>query len=127
MMKIQYKGFSTHNYATLGGTFSMTDIDLVNMDILSHIYTEKRDRVMMPTYGTGVTSSAHEMLTDELVENIKDDLTTVINADPRVEKIRLVITPYYDSNSLVATLTLRYVELDVVDDLNFVINIDTGN
>jgi phage baseplate assembly protein W len=126
-MNIIYKGFSSHNFATLGGTFSMTGIDLVNMNILSHIYTEKRDRVMMPTFGTNIGSYAHEMLTEELVENIKDDLTSVVNADPRVEKIRLVITPYYDSNSLVATLTLRYIELNVVDDLNFVINIDTGN
>lgn len=125
-MKVYYKGFSTHNYSSLGGTFSLTDIDLVNLDILSHIYTERGERVMMPTFGTSIPTSAHEPLTQQLIENIRDDLETVFNYDPRVEKIRLVLTPFYDSNSLVASATLRYIELNVIQDLNFVINIDMG-
>lgn len=125
-MQIFYKGFSTHSYASLGGTFSLTDIDLVNLDILSHIYTERGERVMMPTFGTSIPTSAHEPLDQKLIETIRDDLETVFNYDPRVEKMRLVLTPFYDSNSLVASATLRYIELNVVEDLNFVINIDTG-
>lgn len=125
-MKIIYKGFSTHSYASLGGTFSLTNIDLVNLDILSHIYTERGERVMMPTFGTSIPTSAHEPLTELLVESIRDDLETVFNYDPRVEKIRLVLEPFFDSNSIVAQATLRYIELDVIEDLNFTINIDTG-
>lgn len=124
--KIIYKGFSTHNYDKFSGTFSLTNIDLVNMDILSHIYTQRGERVMMPEFGTSIPNSAFEPLTQELLARIRDDLEAVIDYDPRVERERLLLVPYYDSNSIVASVTLRYIELNVIKDLNFVINIDTG-
>ncbi len=126
-MDVLYKGFSTHNYNTLGGTFSVTDVDLVNLDILSHIYTETDERVMMPGWGTDIPNKAFEPLTVELIEDIHDELDRVIDYDPRVEKIKVSVVPYYDQNTIVATVTLRYIELNVVDDLDFVINLETGN
>lgn len=126
-MNIIYKGYSSHNFDTLRGTFGITNKELVNLDILSHIYTQKGDRVMMPTFGTNIPNAVFEPLTEQLIENIRDDLDQVINYDPRVEKINMVIIPYEDSNSIVANITLRYIELNIIDDLNFVINIDSGN
>lgn len=126
-MVITYRGFSTQSYASLGATFSLTDLDLINLDILNHIYTQRGERVMMPNFGTNIPGAAHELLTRELVESIRDDLEQVFQYDPRVEKLRLVITPYYDTNSLVASATLRYVELNVVENLSFVIRIDNNN
>lgn len=126
-LKVIYKGYSTHNFDQLRGTFSLTDIDLVNMDILSHIYTSRRERVMMPEFGTNIPNAAFEPLTQELIASIRDDLEMVIDYDPRVERDRIILVPYYDSNSIVASVTLRYLEFDIEKDLNFVINIDTGN
>lgn len=126
-MEIIYKGFSTHNFESLAGTFSLTNIDLVNMDLLSHIYTQRGERVMMPTFGTNIPNAAFEPLTDSLLSNIREDLERVFDYDPRVERIRLEISPYFDSNSIVASATLRYIELNVIEKMNFVINIDTGS
>lgn len=125
-VEVIYKGFSTHNYNTRGGTFKVTDVDLVNLDILSHIYTETNERVMMPGFGTIVPTMPFEPLTDRLVDRLYSDLHRVIDYDPRVELIEMVIVPYYDDNSLVASVSLRYIELDVTDRLDFVINIDNG-
>lgn len=125
-MKVIYKGFSTHTYNVPGGSFSLTNIDLVNLDILSHIYTEKEERVMMCDFGTNIPLLAGEPLTELLMEDIHDELERVFDYDPRVEKLQLTITPYYDANSVVVTAVLRYIELNVVQDLNFTLNLDTG-
>lgn len=126
-MKILYKGFSTHNYTSLGGTFSVTDIDLVNLDILSHIYTERNERVMMPGWGTDIPNKPFEPLTNDLIEDVYDEIIRVVDYDPRVERIRVTVVPYIDANALVCSATLRYIELNDTDSFDFVLNLETGN
>ena len=123
MATIIYKGFTTHNYVENNGTLSLTNIELVNMDILSHIYTEQGERVMMPLFGTSIPTMPFEPLTNDLMEKLRDDLERVFEYEPRVEKLQLLITPYFDQNSVVASATLRYHEFGVVDSLDFVINL----
>jgi phage baseplate assembly protein W len=125
MMKIIYKGFSTHEYVKQGGTFSLTNVDLVNLDILNHIYTGRDERVMMPGWGTIIQDTPFEQLTQELLANIRDDLERVFEYDPRVKIISLTITPYADYNTIVASAFLQYIELDTTDTLNFVINLES--
>ncbi len=125
-MQVLYKGFSTHNYTVKDGTFRVTDVDLVNLDILSHIYTETNERVMMPGFGTIIPSMPFEPLTDRLIDRLYSDLHKVIEYDPRVELIEMNIVPYYDRNAIVASATLKYIELEVTDTLDFAINIDNG-
>ena len=125
-VQILYKGYSTQNYTRFGGTFSVTDKDLVNLDILSHIYTETDERVMMPGFGTIIPSLPFEPLTERLIDRLYSDLYKVIDYDPRVKLLTMTITPYYDRNAIVASVSLRYIELNVNDDLDFVINIDNG-
>lgn len=126
-MKILYKGFSTHNYTSLGGTFSVTDIDLVNLDILSHIYTERDERVMMPGWGTDIPNKPFEPLTNDLIEDVYDEIVRVVDYDPRVERIRVTVVPYHDANALVCSATLRYIELNDTDSFDFVLNLENGN
>lgn len=126
-MKILYKGFSTHNYSSLGGTFSVTDRDLVNLDILSHIYTERNERVMMPGWGTDIPNKPFEPLTNDLVEDVYDEIVRVVDYDPRVERMTVTVVPYHDANALVCTVTMRYIELNETDSFDFVLNLETGN
>ena len=99
---------------------------MVNLDILSHIYTETDERVMMPGWGTEIPNKTFEPLTHELIEDVYDELMRVINYDPRVELITISVVPYFDANALLASATLRYLELNVADDLDFVINLESG-
>lgn len=125
-VEVLYKGFSTQSYNTKGGTFKVTNVDLVNLDILSHIYTETNERVMMPGFGTIVPSMPFEPLTDRLIDRLYSDLYKVIEYDPRVDLLEMTITPFYDRNAIIASVSLKYIELNVSDKLDFVINIDNG-
>lgn len=115
-----YKGFSSFEFERTK-TFSLTDVELIKMDLLNHIFTRKGTRVMMPTFGTIIPDITFEPLDDETLETLEDELKTVFDYDPRVQLINMRIIPMYDQNTVYVTATLLYVELNMTD--NFELNI----
>jgi len=107
---------------TGSNTLLLTDVKLVERNILNHIFTKKGSRVMMPKFGTNIPNLVFEPLDDETIEAIRIDITTVVSFDPRVRLTTLNITPDYDKNSITISLVLQYVELNVTKGMNF--NID---
>jgi len=112
-----YKGFSLQNYNT-NGSFSVTDLALVKRDILSHIWTRKGERVMMPDFGTTLMDIVFEPLDHTTVSTVREELRAVIEQDPRVELLELDVQPLYSTNSIVAIINLLYIELNTVDTIN---------
>lgn len=117
----RYRGYSSYEYEK-NKTFKITDLELVKLDLLNHIFTRRGERVMMPTFGTRIPDMAFEPLDQITVDIIRNDLLAVFNFDPRVEVLDLSVLPNYDTNSVVASARLLYVELNMVDtlDLNIV-------
>lgn len=112
-----YRGFSSYEYQR-NKTFVVTDIELVKLDLLNHIFTRRGERVMMPRFGTRIPDLAFEPLDAITVAVVEEDLYQVFLFDPRVELLDLSITPNYDANSLTASARLRYIELNMVDSLD---------
>lgn len=119
--KVFYRGYSTSAYLSTG-SLSIRDIQLVKLDLLTHIFTKKGSRVKMSNYGTTIPDMPFELITDALVERIYDELETVFKYDPRVEMLDLAVTPYHDLNTIMAAAVLKYIEFDVVDVLNIEFN-----
>lgn len=119
--KIYYKGYSTNTYLKTG-SFSVRDIELVKLDLLTHIFTKKGSRVMMCDHGTTIPDMTFELITDDLIDDLYDQLKFVFDYDPRVELLDLVVTPYHDINTIMASAVLKYIEFDVVDVLNIEFN-----
>lgn len=119
--KVYYKGYSTNTYLATG-SFSVKNVELVKLDLITHIYTKRGSRVMMTDHGTTIPEMTFELITDELIENLFDQLKRVFDYDPRVELLDLVVTPYHDINTVMASAVLRYIEFDVVDVLNLEFN-----
>lgn len=111
-----YKGFSTFEFER-NKSFKLNDIELVKLDLLNHIFTRRGERVMMPSFGTMIPDMIFEPLDGSTLSTIEDELRGVFNYDPRVELLNLTITPNYDQNSIVASATLLYIELDMIDNL----------
>lgn len=119
-MALIYNGFSSFEFQS-NKTFNLTDVELVKMDLLNHIFTKKGERVNMPEFGTNIPNMAFEQLDDETLETIEGELRGVFEYDPRVEILELQVEPDYNGNSVTAGAKLFYVELQVSD--NFEINI----
>lgn len=112
-----YKGFSTYEYQQ-NKTFMLTDVELVKLDILNHIYTRKGERVMMPNFGTRIPDLAFEPLDQVTLDILEEDLRAVIAFDPRVRLLEMIIMPYYDNNAVVASARLLYIELNITGNID---------
>lgn len=99
-------------------TFVLTDIQLVERNIMNHIFTKKGSRVMMPTFGSIIPELLFEPMDEDTIFRCKTELERIVNYDPRVKLNNIVMTPVYDSNTLSATLNLYYVELNVTQNMN---------
>ena len=116
MKRALYRGFSTFDWRNRQ-SFSLTNIELVKRDILTHIFTEKGERVMMPNFGTRIPALAFEP-NDEITRKIvSDDLNEVFAYDPRVKLISLKLISLPANNALVALADLLYLEFDIQDVL----------
>ena len=111
--KAKYTGFST----SVKNGLRLTDRDLVNRDLLNHIYTLRGERVMMPGFGTRIPLMAFEPLDQMTLNEVEKDLREVVAYDPRVQLLDIAVVALPDNNAIVALLDLQYVELDVVETL----------
>lgn len=125
MRRNLYRGYSSFEFQRTK-SFRLSDVELVKMDLLNHIYTRRGERVMMPNFGTQIPDMAFEPLDEITLDILRSDLETVFRYDPRVELLNLVITPDYDNNSVLAQATLKYVELNITDTMDFNIEFDSG-
>ena len=116
MTRAIYRGFSTFDWKTRR-TFELNNIELVKRDILTHIFTEKGERVMMPNFGTRIPTLAFEPNDEHSRRIVEEDLREVFNYDPRVELINLSVVTIPDNNAMVAIADLLYIEFNVRDVL----------
>lgn len=113
-----YKGFSSINFE-INKSFKIFDIDVVKTDLLNHIFTRRGDRVMMPNFGTTIPDLVFEPIDEITLQTIREELNLVFNYDPRIELLKMNITPKPDENSITVDALLKYIELEKVDNLNF--------
>lgn len=117
MSKPQYSGFSTYEYQQ-NKTFVLTDVEIVKMDLLNHLYTRKGERINMPNFGTRIPDLPFEQLDQMTLDILEEDLRVVIAFDPRVKLLELNIIPLPDNNAVIASAKLLYIELNLVDNLD---------
>lgn len=115
-----YRGFSTAD--SFGRSFKLTDKELVNRDLLNHIYTIPGERIGRPDFGTVIPMLAFEQADPKTISIIERELKTVVDADPRVELISMAVMATPDNNAILAIMDLKYIELDsFVDSLSITV------
>ena len=85
-----FAGFSTKNINAIN--HELHDKDLVIEDLMNHIMTRKGERVMLPNYGSIIHEMKFEPLDEQTTELIKEDLTTIVNSDPRVNFLSIEVS-----------------------------------
>ena len=111
-MRALYRGFSLHEFQKRGTT-KLTNLDLVKLNLLTHIYTSRGERLNMTTFGTRIPGLIFEQLDQQAVDVVTEDLNYVFAYDPRVRLNELVVTPIYERNAILVQADLTYLELNV--------------
>ena len=107
------KGFNT-----VGNTrapYTLSDLELVQRDLLNEFYTRKGERVMRPNFGSIIWDLLMNPQDDFTEDEIVDDIKRIVGKDPRVELVD--ITVFTTDASIRAEVALRYILLDRSDVL----------
>jgi len=112
-----YKGFSTKNVG-INHTVRLTDADLIKQDLINHFNIRKGEKLMNPDYGTIIWDSIFEPFTEQLKNQIIDDVTKIAKSDPRLVVESIMVDSY--DNGLILELRLVYANTNEVENLRLV-------
>ena len=87
-----YRGFSTVSQDS--ENFSLYDLALVKQDILNHFHIRQGEKLSDPIFGTIIWDIIFEPMTEEVKRLILQNVTDIINYDPRVSADRIIVTAY---------------------------------
>ena len=87
-----YKGFSTLSPDT--ENYKLYDFALIKQDLLNNFYIRQGEKLMNPTFGTIIWDLLFEPLTEQVKNLIEQNVTTIVNYDPRVKVESVNITQY---------------------------------
>ncbi len=110
-----YRGIST--ITDPAGSFALYDISLIKQDIVNHFHIRRGEKLERPDFGTIIWDTLFDPLTDELKELIAEDVTTIINYDPRVKVDRIVVSEYESGIQIECELT--YLPYNISEQLRF--------
>jgi phage baseplate assembly protein W len=119
-----YRGYSSFEFQKTG-SFSITDISLVKLDLLNHIFTRKGERVMLPDFGTQIPDLTFEPLDEETLDILQDELEAVFDYDPRVTLLKFEVYPLYDQSTVTINAILQYEEFNIIDSFDLNIEFET--
>jgi phage baseplate assembly protein W len=118
MTRALYRGFSTANHlAVPSAGFSVSDVQLINQDLLNHINTALGERVMMPNFGTRIPLLAFEPLDEITLGIVEEDLKKVFAYDPRVKLLNLAVFALPNDNAIGAFADLQYLNIGKTETL----------
>ena len=112
-----YRGLSS--VAATNGNFSLYDIGLIKQDIINHFHIRQGERLENPGFGTIIWDLLFEPLTNDVKNAIVENVTDIINYDPRVKVDNVIVSSYeagiqieceltYLPYSIAETLRLRF-------------------
>jgi phage baseplate assembly protein W len=103
-----YRGFSTVNELSQK-KFVLTDYELVKQDLINSFNTRKGSRVMLPDEGCIVWELLYEPLTYETKQAIIENLTYLVNQDPRLQLVKITLINQTDNNTITVELAVNTV------------------
>lgn len=117
-----YKGFSSIN--SLSKSNILYDINLIKQDIVNHFHIRKGEKLSDPNFGTIIWDVLFEPLTDDVRNRIIQDVSEIINYDPRVSVNQIVVDSY--ENGISISCELVYLPYTIAEKLQFNFDEDAG-
>jgi phage baseplate assembly protein W len=117
-----YKGFSTVD--PMSRDVRLYDFELIKQDIVNQFSIRKNERVMNPNFGTVIWDSIFEPFTDAIKAEIAQDVTRIVNSDPRVNAT--LINVIEQNFGMLLEITLEYVGTDQTAQMKLAFDKATG-
>jgi len=109
-----YRGIST---IAESGSFALYDIALIKQDITNHFHIRRGEKLENPKFGTLIWDILFEPLTEDIKDLIIEDVTTIINYDPRVTVDNITVSEYESGLQIECELT--YLPYNISESLRY--------
>ena len=116
-----YRGFST---VADSKSFSVYDFELIKQDLINHFHIRQTEKLSDPTFGTIIWDILYEPFTVEVQEAIIEDVTRIINYDPRIQAQNIEIDTYEQGIQIECSITV--LPFDITDQLRFRFDKENG-
>jgi phage baseplate assembly protein W len=111
---VTFKGFSSRADRQ---NFKVYDFECAKQDLINRLSVRKGERVENPEFGTIIYDVLFEPFTEEIKDQIVEDITDNLNADPRIATDEILVSQA--DHGIAIQATLRYVPLDITEKLRF--------
>lgn len=111
---VTFKGFSSKAEKQ---NFKVYDFECVKQDLINRLSVRKGERVENPEFGTIIYDCLFEPFTEDLKDQIVDDITANLNADARISTQEILVTE--KDHGIAIQATIKYVPLDITEKLQF--------
>ena len=108
-----FRGFSTIDRKF--GNVVLEDVELAKRDLLNHFYTRKGERLGEPEFGSILPDLVFEPLDDFTINDVEDDVVSIVSTDPRWE-LNSVDTEVGD-HSITCRVNLTYRPDSTIEEL----------
>jgi len=109
-----YKGFST---VDAEGGFSKYDFDLIKQDLINHFHIRQGEKLTDPSFGTIIWDLLFEPFTTDIQEAIVNDVTTIVNYDPRLSVQEIVVDTY--EKGITVECSITFLPYNISESLRF--------
>ena len=96
-------------------SFNLYDVALIRQDILNHFHIRQGEKLENPEFGTIIWDSLFEPLTEMIKQQIIDNVTTIVNYDPRVQVNGVTVDTYESGIQIQCDLT--YLTYNISESL----------
>ena len=111
---ITFKGFSSKVERQ---NFKVYDFECVKQDLINRLSVRKGERVENPEFGTIIYDCLFEPFTEALKDQITEDITANLNADPRLATEEIIVSE--EDHGIAIQATIKYIPLNITEKLQF--------
>ena len=115
-----YRGLSSVNPSNSSKV--LYDIELIKQDIINHFHIRQGEKLENPTFGTIVWEAIYEPLTEKLKQLIAENVTEIVNSDPRVNVDSILIDQY--ESGIIIDCTLTYLPYNISEQMRLTFDED---
>ena len=112
--QVTFKGFSSKADQQ---NFKVYDFECVKQDLINRLSVRKGERVENPEFGTIIYDCLFEPFTESLKDQITEDITANLNADPRLATEEIIVSE--EGHGIAIQATIKYIPLDITEKLQF--------
>ena len=88
---------------------------MIKQDLLNHFHIRQGEKLENPEFGTIIWDILFDPLTDEVEVALKNNVQSIIDADPRIRATAIVVTPF--ESGIQIEIELEYLKYNISERL----------